>query len=292
MPEIRNTNGCGQFDGRGAVCIDTKRVLDCCRDRDCFEDTRVYLNAFGEDIINNATSVRTRSAKILWAYVGVDDVPFNCGFYQITVRYYIRIDLEACLGIGRSQCFSGIAIVEKNVVLYGGEGKVTTFSSSPENNYCSCGNLNTVGNNDPVAVVETVEPVVLGTKIVDCSCPCDKCELICCSDIPEKIRECVNGELIVSSNGSRLYVSLGIFSVIRIERPAQLLVQATDYSVPDKECVDAQNNDNPCALFRAIPFPSSQFSATVCQDNNDNRRNNGCSCGNNNQRNQSCHDNR
>ena len=36
---------------RESVCIDTNRVLDSCRDRDCFENVRVYLSSFGNEIL-------------------------------------------------------------------------------------------------------------------------------------------------------------------------------------------------------------------------------------------------
>ena len=158
MQDNRNTSlGCNQ-DQRGTVCIDTKRVLDCCRDRDCFEDTRVYLTNYGEQILATATNVKTKSAKTLWAYVGIDEVPFNNGFYQVNVRYYILLEFEACLGIGRSQTFKGITTLEKNVILYGGEGTVTSYSSSPANNYCNICDLDTVGNNAPTAIVDSVVP--------------------------------------------------------------------------------------------------------------------------------------
>lgn len=265
MPENRNmANGlCG--DGKGTVCIDTYRVFDCCRDRDCFENARVYLTAFGEETLANATNVRTRSATLLWAYVGVDEVPFNCGFYQITVRYYILIECEACLGIGKSQNFSGIAVAQKDVVLYGGDGRAISFSSSPENNYCSIGNLDTAGNNDPIAYVETVEPVILGSKVectCNCGCTCNTGDSI---EFPAGITDRLDGELVQSVEGTHLYVSLGIFSVIRMQRPAQLLVQASDYSVPDKECMPATNDDDPCALFRTIAFPIGQFRGNDCR---------------------------
>ena len=81
--QCQNTNQCTN----GVVCIDTKRVLDSCRDRDCFEDVRIYLTCRGEEILANSTNVRTRTAKLICAYVGVDEVPFNPGFYQIKVRY-------------------------------------------------------------------------------------------------------------------------------------------------------------------------------------------------------------
>ncbi len=274
-----NTSFCsgGSSDGRGMVCIDTKRVLDCCRDRDCFEDARIYLTATGEEILANSTNVRTRSAKLLWVYVGVDEVPFNCGFYKVDVRYYIEVEFEACIGVGRSQCFKGLAALEKDVILYGGEGRAVTFTSSPRNTYCNICDMNTSATNDPVAVVETVEPVVLGTKVADCNCGCNCGEY---AEIPEGIRNSLGEELVIGSNYPRLYVSFGIFSVVRIERPAQLLVQATDYSVPDKECEAASNNDNPCDLFRTIAFPTSQFrGSTTNIDAGGKGASSGCGCG-------------
>ncbi len=274
MQENRNISlGLGQ-DSKGTVCIDTKRVLDCCRDRDCFEDSRVYLTAYGEEILASATNVKTKSATTLWAYVGIDEVPFNNGFYQITVKYYIMVEFEACMGIGRSQTFRGLTTLEKNVILYGGDGNVTSYTSSPQNTYCNIGDIDTVGNNAPTAVVETVEPVVLGTKVKECTCPCS-CD---CFELPSCVASCLDGELSTSDNGPKLYVSFGIFSVIRIERPAQLLVQATDYSVPDKECCAAGNDDNPCDLFRSMAFPISRFRGnTVPQDENPGRSG-GCGC--------------
>ena len=263
MQENKNSSlcgGCGS-DARGTVCIDTKRVLDCCRDRDCFEDARVYLTALGEEVLANSTNIRTRCAKLICAYVGVEEVPFNSGFYKVVVRYYIEVEFEACLGVGRSQTFKGLAVLEKDVILYGGEGRAVSFTSGPTNTFCGGCDVTTAATNDPVAVVETVEPVVLGTKVTDCTCPC-ACTCADYSDIPECIRELFGCDIITNNDGPKIYVSFGIFSVIRIERPAQLLIQATDYSVPDKECTSATNSDNPCDLFRNIAFPTSQFRGT------------------------------
>ena len=265
MQENRNASICqghGQNTGQGGglVCIDTKRVLDSCRDRDCFEDTRVYLTARGEEILANSTNVRTRTARLLWAYVGVDEVPFNCGFYSIKIRYYIEVEFESCVGVGRSQTFKGLAALEKEVVLYGGEGRAISFTSVNGGDYCGLCNVD-VGTNDPVAIVETVEPIVLGTKVSDCNCPCP-CGGIEYSDLPDGIRNCIGEEIIINSQGPRILVSFGIFSVIRMVRPAQLLVRATDYSVPDKECNSGTNADNPCSLFRTIAFPTAQFRGT------------------------------
>lgn len=286
MQDNRNATFCGtgqgtgnQTFGNGTVCIDTKRVLDSCRDRDCYEDTRVYLTCQGEEILANSSNVRTRSAKLLWAFVGVDEVPFNCGFFQVKIRYYIEVEFEACLGVGRSQCFKGLAALEKEVILYGGEGRAVTFTSDPAMGFCDVCTMKNATTNDPVAVVETVEPIVLGTKVSDCNCPCP-CGGAEYAEIPDGVRNSIGEELVLNGNGPRLLVSFGIFSVIRIERPAQLLVHATDYSVPDKECNAATNNDNPCALFRTIAFPTSQFRGTTNGTTTEtgNGKGGGCGC--------------
>ncbi|MBQ7406926.1 MAG: hypothetical protein IJW11_07495 [Clostridia bacterium] len=279
MLENRNNNSALSASGKGTVCIDTQRVLDSCRDRDCFENTRVYLTASGEEILQNTANIRTRSVRLLWAYVGVDDVPFNCGFYRITVRYYVQLELEGCIG-GRTQSFRGISIFEKDVVLYGGEGRVTTFSSSPENSACNIADIDTRSSNAPVAIVETVEPLVLGTRVdCECACPCDGCPAPI-PEIPDAIATDLDGPLVNNPTGPKIFVSFGIFSIIRIVRPTQILVQATDYSVPEKECVCGTNDENPCALFRTIAFPVQQFRGDTCPSGEPAQiARNGCGCG-------------
>ncbi len=275
MQDNKNTSFCGQSQNSGTVCIDTLRVLDGCRDRDCFENARIYFSAASEQLLTTSANVRTRSAKLIWAYVGVDDVPFNCGFYKVTVRYYIEIEFEICAG-GASQSFNGLAVLDKNVVLYGGEGRATSYSSSPENTYCTITDYNNVGNNDPTAIVETVEPIILNTKVNDCTCPC-ACTCTEYLDLPAGVLEIFGEDIVLNSDAPRVYVSLGIFSVIRMVRPAQLLVQATDYCVPDKECTAATSPSDPCALFGSIAFPISQFKGTnAAPVKND--KTGGCGC--------------
>ena len=277
MQDNRNNCPSSGQDARGMVVIDTMRVLDSCKDRDCFEDARVYLTNYGQEVLSAAGNIRVKSADIVCAYVGVEEVPFNGGFYKVTVRYYVLLEIEACVGHGKSQCIKGIAAIEKDVVLYGGEGNLTSYASSPSSGYCSmCTNSNT-STNAPIAVVETVEPVVLGTKVKECACGCEcDCD---CGEIPADVLCFLDGEICNSQDYPKLYVSLGLFSVVRIERPAQLLIQATDYSVPDKECYAATNNENPCDLFRTIAFPSSRFKTTcVSRDNDAPQGRGGCGC--------------
>ena len=108
------------------------------------------------------------------------------------------------------------------------------------------------------AVVEAVDPVVLGCRVCEprpvCNCCCRSAEL------PESVSCCVNGALDDREDRRVLLVSLGMFSVIRIERPAQLVVSAGNYAVPDKECRAAESETDPCGLFREMEFPIAEFS--------------------------------
>ena len=246
-----------QGSNREMVCIETNRVLDSCRDRDCFEDVKVLLTDFGNEVLEHTTNIRAKHACIAWTYIGIDPVQFNRGFYAVTIKFYIKITFEACLCGGRSQEFDGIAVMEKRVILYGSESNVSIFKSNPDaSDYCSVPELCCGSKNVPIAIVEVVDPLILNVKAHDaddgCSCCC-----CCCGDIPEGVSAQLNGAL-NDTEGRFLTVSIGLFSVVRIVRPAQYLVHATEYCVPDKECVSTED-DTPCAIFRSMAFPTAEF---------------------------------
>ena len=256
----------GGTPARETVCIDTNRVLDSCRDRDCFENARVYLSDFGNEVLEHIGSIRAKSAKIVWTCINIDPVRFNRGFYTVNIRFYVKLVFEACICAGRSQEIEGIAVLEKRVILYGGESNVSVFKShGVGDNFCGCTPRESDEENEPTAIVEVVSPVLLGTRIVEhineCTCCCCCCE----SDIPKPVLSCLGAPLCFGNDGGEsrrgeryLTVSLGIFSVIRIVRSAQYLIQATEYCIPEKECVPVEEDD-PCRVFRSMPFPTGEF---------------------------------
>ena len=139
------------------VCIEANRILDSCRDRDCCEDVKVILTDFGSEIIEHTTSVRAKSACISSTYIGIDPVKFNKGFYAVTIKFFIKIVFEACLCGGRSQEFEGVAVLEKKVVLFGGESSVSTFKSvANSSDYCKLPEPCCVSKNLPTAIVEAI----------------------------------------------------------------------------------------------------------------------------------------
>ena len=249
----------GSQTGRGGelVSIETNRILDSCRDRDCFEDVKVLLTDFGNEILEHTANIRTKNACITWTYIGIEPVKFNRGFYSVLIRFYVKLTFEACLCGGKSQEFDGVAVLEKRVILYGSESNVSVFKSNPDaSDYCATPEPCCAGKNVPIAVVEVVDPIVLNVKVHEPDEPC--CSCCCCGDIPERVSDRLCGTLNDRNDGRYLTVSLGIFSVVRIVRPAQYLINATEYCVPDKECISAEE-DNPCTLFRSMAFPSAEF---------------------------------
>ncbi len=113
-----------------------------------------------------------------------------------------------------------------------------------------------------VSVVEVLDPMVLASRVVDvCECPREKTV----QQIPEGICGCFDEELVLCGEQRRLLVTLGQFSIIRLERDAQLVVPVLDYSIPTKECCDSTGcAEDPCELFSKIPFPERQFVPTGC----------------------------
>ena len=263
MADNKYSNCCNSQGGSSPrqemVSIETNRILDYCRDRDCFEDVKVLLTDFGNDIVQRTGNIRAKSACISWTYIGIDPVRFNRGFYSVTIKFYIKVTFEACLSGGRSQEFDGIAILEKKVILYGSESNVSIFKSNPDSSdYCAMPEPCCSTKNVPIAIVEVVDPIILNSRVREahdncCSCCC------CCDEVPDYVASGISGTLRDGDDNERyITVSLGIFSVVRIVRPAQYLINATEYCVPDKECIAAEE-DNPCSLFRSMDFPTSEF---------------------------------
>ena len=84
--------------------------------------------------------------------------------------------------------------------------------------------------------------------------------------IPEYILGMFDEELVLSGEARRLFVTLGQFSVIRLERDAQLVVPVLEYSIPSKDCSDSECGcaEDPCEVFSKIPFPVGQFAPRGC----------------------------
>lgn len=243
---------------REAVCVHTKKIMDACRDKDCVEDLRVYLTQSSQCAIDRATCVKGGRAELLFVSTNVEPVGFNRGFYTVDVRYFYAITADAFVGAARPVEVTGLAVFDKRVILFGGEGCSKSFTSEKE---LDCTDLQTLpAPNQPVAAIEAVDPLVLSLKLVEpCECKCScECEV---SEVPACIATCFGSDLEFGGEGKRLYVSLGQFSLIRLERDTQLLIPVYDYCLPEKECTcdGGDCEEDPCELFRHVKFPVNEF---------------------------------
>jgi hypothetical protein len=229
---------------REAVCVHTRKVFDGCRDKDCVEDLRIYPTITSQMHIENAFSVRPRSAELLFAQVNVQEITFNRGYYTVDVTYFYRVNGET---FPAGETVTGLAVFDKRVMLFGSEASAKVFTSAdsaPEEAGL------------PIGVVESVDPIVLHLKLVDRDTPLsDDAEQ---RSIPQDILDHFEEDVIMTEQGRNLFATIGQFSIIRLERDTQLLIPAYDYCIPDKAC-ESTTEDDPCAMFSRIEFPLDEF---------------------------------
>ncbi len=255
MPEFVNAGqGSDEQGAYETVCIHTKKIYDSCRDKDCVEDLRFFPTAASQEILARAQTVKGGRAELLYTYIDVEPVVFNRGYYTIDMRYFYRVTLNAYCSCPRPVEVEGLCVFDKRVILFGSEGNAKIFSSQVRID--SLDRQLIERSNMPVAVVESVDPIVLDVKLIEkCAsrcCDCDICE------IPESIRQCFNCDLTMGEENRRVLVTLGQFSIVRLERDSQLLIPVLDYCMPDKECTGGCGGD-PCDLFQSIAFPVEEF---------------------------------
>ena len=252
-------------DPRQTMSIHTRKITDSCRDKDCIEDLRVYLTCGSQQLLDSAANVRVRNAELIYTYIDVQPVAFDRNHYCIDITFYYRILADAVVGSCRPTTLYGLAVFGKRAVLCGEDSRAHIFRSDATPGHPDRHTL--CAANRPTAVVEVLDPMVLDSKIRDvCECASDTVT----AQIPEGICSAFDEELVLSGGQRRLFVTLGQFSIVRLERDAQLVIPVLDYSIPTKECCDASGScctEDPCEMFSRIPFPEKQFSPENCDKN-------------------------
>ena len=259
--QCQDTLRCNPQDLQQAMSIHTRKITDSCRDKDCIEDLRVYLTKGSQALLDGCTGARVRCAELLHTDIDVEPVAFDRNHYCIDVTFYYRILADATIGTTRPAALYGLAVFTKRAVLCGEDGRAHIYRSDTRLGAADgCTRLHA---NRPTAVVEVLDPMVLSSKVKEvCDC---KCKEECALQLPEAIVGMFDDELVLSGERRRLYVTLGQFSIIRLERDAQLIVPVLDYAIPTKECCETPGcAEDPCEMFSRIPFPATQFAPTAC----------------------------
>lgn len=238
-----------------AVCIDTARVYDSCADKDCLADIRVYFTDAAQEFIENAVSIRCRGTEVINVYSEVERVPFNRGFYSVDLTFFFAVTLDVfTAGSQRPETVTGLSVFSKKCILYGSDGNVKIFSSEFAENE---GDFQyPMVSSNPRAKIQVAEPLCLDAKL------CRVCD--CCNNLPD-IASCVPvtirrrfcGDFCNINTDKAVRVTIGLFTIIQLERDVQMLIPAYDFCIPNKEC--ACDTEDPCDAFRRIKFPVGEF---------------------------------
>ena len=261
---------CRPEDLQEALSIHTRKITASCRDKDCIEDLRVYLTTGSQTVLDGAAGAKVRCADLLYCYIDVEPVPFDRNHYCIDVTFYYRVIADTMVSGCRPTALYGLAVFNKRAVLCGEESRARIFTSQTRLNGADFQRISQA--NLPAAVVEVLDPMVLSSKVKEvCECSCDNTTV----QIPSYIQEMFDEELVLSGDRRRLFVTLGQFSIIRLERDAQLVVPVLDYSIPTKDCCESAGcGEDPCEMFSRIPFPTAQFAPRGCDG-----KEKDCDCG-------------
>ena len=221
MPR-RNTfprQGLGQ--GGQAAALSSLRVTDSCADRACMEDLPVTFSAQDQVIIDE--SVMVKQARAVVERVDFDIQPAQirrgCWLVECTIHLAVSLDAYATADAPPTP-LRGTACCRKSTVLFGGERMVRVFRSD--------GSATT---HAPEASIQIADPVVLAACLRDC----------CQDDQPRKT----------------VLLTLGLFTVISLERPAQLVLPVLDHAIPERTCPSLE--EDPCARFDNMRFPTNRF---------------------------------
>lgn len=246
---------------REAVCVHTNKVYDSCKSKECLRDLRVYLCREGQELLNSGSvvAVKPRSAELLCVKIDVERVQFNRGFYTVDIRFFYKVEIEISCPVGRPRIIDGLAVFDKRVILFGSDGGARIFSSrfvddGMDIQMCQRSNM-------PIAVVEVVDPILLDARIVppetNCNCCC-----CCLREVPSALGRCFgDDDLVLDDDNYKLFVTLGQFSIIRLERDIQLLMPAFDICMPRRDCSNSGTGESqdPCEVFSHFEFPVDEF---------------------------------
>lgn len=252
MAEQRNApvTATGANCFKEAVCIDAGRIFDSCTDKDCLSDLQVFFTDRTQPVIDNALSAKVKDVDIITVFLDVEPVPFNKGFYSVDITFFFKVTVAAYTSPVIPPVYvHGVAAFSKKVILYGSDGNVKVYTSTDPRNSLDRDNMNM-----PKASISVVEPMVLDSKLVEY---CPGHALDCSISLPHCVCGQFEGDFAACQPKKAMLVSIGLFTIVQLERNVQMMIPVYDYAVPEKE--SNTTSDDPCEVFKKIKFPVNQF---------------------------------
>ena len=134
-----------------------------------------------------------------------------------------------------------------------------------------------------VSITTAVDPLLLCARIVDCSCG-NCCDCTAVTGVPTGIAEAFDEPILFEPQTRRVCISIGQFSIVRLERGTQLLIPVFDYCIPSGSCqpvgsISCSSCDDPCEMFESVSFPVDDFFPAGIAECGADTPTNCCSCG-------------
>ncbi len=293
---------------KGETCIIAQKIFDQCRIQKCLTPDILGpartascgmgncgcndMMCEGEIIVPpaNATSVTLHNTELNHIDI-VQKCPssFQEGCWDIELRYVFDYTLEFRRSDGCTiGCIDGTSSYSLKVSLFGStEANVTSVTDL----YDCCGN----SNGGPFVIAEG-KAVGLSAELKypshchpshcnPCNCDCD----YGCNDHHH------HGGDDAFATPIAVNVTLGLFTIVKLYRTVNMLVQSLGRCVPEQFKAPNNNNTDPCKYFDSVPFPLDLFSPSTkphpccgfgetytsldCPENNVPNHDNHCGCG-------------
>ena len=286
-----------------AVCIDTNRVYDSVSDKNCLEDLQVTFSDEVQPVINNCCGIKLKEVEVSNVYMDVESIPFNKGFYSVDITFFFLAKFEVQMPGMSCVTVNGVTTFTRKMILFGSEGKVKVF--------CSDQNGTNQNNGMPRVCLQVSAPVALGCRLVDCDCSCNSCcgngcgsncgcgntcgngcgNSCCnsgcgtgcstgcgctndCGSIPPEVCCQCGTSFGGCHTDKQVFITIGIFIIVQMERRVQMLMPAYDFCIPTKE-PEVPPTGDPCELFKKIQFPTDSF---FPRGSSDSGAMDGCGC--------------
>lgn len=291
--------GCGCGDPTGGTgnvgtsgnrvkdeCVISLKVYDFCRQQDCLDsdiigparaakDSNICGTHYDEGEIikppSDAAAVTVEKLRVKKVIVvSKEPNPFRNGYWDIDLKYVFSYRLIFRGVNGQEICTAWAkSVFNKKITLFGSIASDIVISTDL---FCTDGNSADL-DADPFVFVES-KALALDAKLFYPSA--------CCCD------DNVN-------DATEVQVTIGLFTIIKLFRLVQLIVESKGFCIP-KKCEDISAM-NPCDFFESLEFPldifappqkaeflagiSNNIPSEVSPSSNGNNGC-GCGCGNNN----------
>ena len=205
--------------GGQVATIATVQVMDSCCERECLEDLQVFFGEKDQIIIENSVLVKNPAAVLEKVNFEVEPMPLQPGCFTVDMAMRFYVTCDAFLSREDRPHRLTGATYIQKRGILFGGESVAPVFSSSGADFTEL----------PRASVQVAEPVVLSSRLDE------------------------------TPAGKAVFITMGIFSVTSLERPAQLTVPVLERSAipPIKECIKTERSA--CEAFETIPFPAGQF---------------------------------